>query len=286
MQERLASLNMNSPIYTSSFPDSVCSTPKTLLLNVIQSMKELMESRLARMVLQLLRTEGGNSGVMVHLLSPSRNSIKICTVVTRFEARPESSSVEESEGELVIRMMFKAVLDVTIFGEMTTGEMQSPVSIVGEFHDVESEGPLLSSVDIKFDCTAFLREMIRHARTLVKKAVMEAAALSVKILSISENAAGETASLGAVAPFGNVGNQVAGLGNSDNARLLAAAQGLGLANSNSAGLLAAALKGGGQHGPSSVEGNQGTGYAPASDAGMLPAALKLGAQQTASIILK
>ena len=203
-QERLAALNMNSPIYTSSDPEAISSTPKTLLMNVVQSMKELMQSRLRRMILQLLQKENGQ--VIVSLLAPSRNAIKFCTVVTRFEAdhHHNGDTASHEENETATRMIFKTILDVKIYGEVSTVEIIAPVSFVGTFDDNTStslrgepaNGPLLSRVDIKFDCSAFLKEMIVQARMLVKKAGKQAAALSVKILSISapDNASRNTTS--------------------------------------------------------------------------------------------
>ncbi|KAL3785674.1 hypothetical protein HJC23_008710 [Cyclotella cryptica] len=205
LQERLASLNMNSPIYKSSSPDSVASTPKMLLTNTVRTMEELMESRLSGTVLQLLNTANSSAGhtrVMVHLLSPSRTPIKICTVVTRFESSQEAddkAEPEEGQQQTVARMVFKAVLDVKIFGEVTTVELSAPVVIIGRFDGSAaaaavaggaggSQGPLLTSVDINFDCVALLRDMISNARILVKAAVTEAAALSVKIGSIAGGA--------------------------------------------------------------------------------------------------
>ena len=189
IQEQLAALNMNSPIYTSSSPDSVGGTPKTLLMNITQTMEELMEARLSSMVMQLLNIAhgggAGNSRVLVYLLSPSRNPLKVCTVVTRFEAANlEEGACEMLEGEVHSKMVFKAVLDIKIFGEVSTVELSAPVCLVGKFDDSSRGGTLLTSVDIKFDCAALLRDMISHARILVKMAVTEAAALSVKIGSI------------------------------------------------------------------------------------------------------
>lgn len=219
-QERLASLNMNSRIYTSADPQRICSTPKTLLMNVLQSMRELMESRMSRMILQLLKNTKGattsTTSTMLYLLAPGRNAIKVCTVVTRFESADDDED-EEEDGELnmnsnsneglVTKMIFKAVLDIKIFGEVTTVEICGPVSFIGKFLNTNtnnnngggndnptmsisacgkmSNAPLLSSVDIKFNCIALLREMMDKARVIVKKAVTEAASLSVKILSVA-----------------------------------------------------------------------------------------------------
>ncbi|KAL7480218.1 hypothetical protein ACHAW6_005915 [Cyclotella cf. meneghiniana] len=232
IQEQLAALNMNSPIYTSSSPDSVAYTPKSLLTNTVRTMEELMESRLSGIMLQLLsaaNSSAGNTRVMVHLLSPSRKPIKICTVVTRFESSQADDNDESQEGQqqTVARMVFKAVLDVKIFGEVTSVELSAPVVIFGRFEDsaatvaagtLVEQRPLLTSVDIKFDCVALLRDMISNARILVKAAVTEAAALSVKIGSIAggamppidvggrgENFSGGDAGIGAGAISGSAG---------------------------------------------------------------------------------
>lgn len=203
-QERLAALNMSSPIYTSADPEDVSSTPKTLLMNVVQSIKELTQSRLRRMMLQLLQKENGR--VIVSLLAHNRNAIKFCTVVTRFEAdhHHHDNTASYEENETATRLIFKTILDVKIYGEVSTVEIISPVSFVGKFDDnatlssrgEAANGPLLSRVDIKFDCSAFLKEMIVQARMLVKMAGKQAAALCAKILSINtpDNASRNTTS--------------------------------------------------------------------------------------------
>ena len=297
---------MNSPIYTSSSPSSVSSTPKTLLMNVIQSLNELIESRLSRMILHLLKTGEENSRVVAHLVSPSRNAIKICTVVTRFESTSEPNQQKEAETD----MIFKAVLDVKIFGQVTTVEMASPVTFVGKFDEnatvsaggEQLDGPLLSGVKIQFNCSALLQEMIGRARMLTKKAVKDAAALSFKILRISQisggaensgnasEAGGKSESVGRSHASGNLGLADGGAGSSTEMLTAALklkaqqmisnnpAQGYGGALSNdNLGVLAAALTLGQQ---GTLGSNQVSNSLNSNDsAGLLAAALKSGAEQ-------
>ena len=291
MQTHLASLNMNSPIYTSSSPSSVSSTPKTLLINVIQSMQELIESRLSRMILHLLKTGDENSRVVAHLVSPSRNAIKICTVVTRFESTNEPIQYKDEETD----MIFKAVLDVKIFGQVTTVEMICPVTFQGKFDDnatvsaggEQSEVPLLSCVEIKFNCSALLQEMIGRARMLTKKAVKEAAALSIKILRITpKNGGNADSSCSTSASGGNSGNVGLTHGSGDigvsngtarDGKTQDVSSAGGLFSNDNLGALAAALKLGPQQG--TLGTNSGSNSLNSNgSSGLLAAALKSGAR--------
>lgn len=231
-----------------------------------------MEARLSRMLLHLLKADTVNSRAMVFLLSPGRNALKICTVVTRFEMAGADSSLVQQGEEMSTRMLFKAVLDIKVFGEVTTIEVCAPVTIVGRFGNEKlgQNADVMTSVDVKFDCCALLRDMIAQARVIVKKTVTDAAALSVKILSISGNTnAGSSGG-------GSVKNEASIAGNAASATSAAANQGnAGLAANDSAGLLAAALKMGTAQGSA----NQA---APSDTSGLLTAALKIGQHSLSS----
>ena len=151
-------------------------------------MEELVDSRLRSTVSQLVRRAGGiaNSQLLFRLLSPSREPITVATVITRFvlpdngdaETNKGSSSSDQEGATHSIPLQFKAVLDVRVFGEVSTVELSAPVAMSGRF---DPQDGLLTAVDVGFDCAALLRTMIFQARLVVKTAVTKAAALSVQI---------------------------------------------------------------------------------------------------------
>lgn len=181
----MAAMNMSAPFYTT--PDTVSSTAKTILKNIVTTMEELMDSRLRSTVSQLVRKAGGvnNSQLLFRLLSPSRKPIQVATVITRFvipdvtEDAQQQQATNSGEEMLSIPLQFKAILDVKVFGEVSTVELSAPVTMSGKFAD-QHDG-LLTAVDVSFDCMNLLQTMISQARQVVKTAVAKAAALSVQI---------------------------------------------------------------------------------------------------------
>lgn len=158
-------------------------------------MEELMDSRLRSTVSQLVRRAGGinHSPLLFRLLSPSRQPIQVATVITRFilpdseddeNAGVQRQSILITDETLSIPLQFKAVLDIKVFGEVTTVELIAPVTMSGKF---DSRDGLLTAVDISFDCSSLLQSMITHARMIIKKAVAKAATLSVQITDWLEN---------------------------------------------------------------------------------------------------
>ena len=153
-------------------------------------MEELMDSRLRSTVSQLVHRAGGisNSPLLFRLLSPSRKRIQVATVITRFvlpnendENQQQASSTgtaSSTEELLSIPLQFKAILDIKIFGVVSTVELSAPVTMSGKFANQDG---LLTAVDVSFDCVNLLKIMIAQARSVVKKAVTKAAALSVQI---------------------------------------------------------------------------------------------------------
>jgi len=183
----IAAMNMSTPFYTT--PDTVSSTAKTILKNIVTTMEELMDSRLRSTVSQLVNKSGGiaNSQLLFRLLSPSRKPIQVATVITRFvvpdptdENAAATANMNQSTGEIMlsIPLQFKAILDVKIFGVVSTVELCAPVSMSGQF---DPHDGLLTAVDISFDCARLLNTMIQQGRAVVKTAVTKAAALSVQI---------------------------------------------------------------------------------------------------------
>lgn len=182
----MAAMNMSTPFYTT--PDTVSSTAKTILKNIVSTMEELMDSRLRSTVCQLVNKSGGiaNSQLLVRLLSPSRNPIQVATVITRFiipdgsDEINAANNVHQHGGDemLSIPLQFKAILDVKIFGVVSTVELCAPVTMSGKF---DLQDGLLTAVDVSFDCVSLLKAMISQGRAVVKTAVTKAAALSVQI---------------------------------------------------------------------------------------------------------
>eukprot|EP00571_Detonula_confervacea_P001848 CAMPEP_0172317580 /NCGR_PEP_ID=MMETSP1058-20130122/32062_1 /TAXON_ID=83371 /ORGANISM="Detonula confervacea, Strain CCMP 353" /LENGTH=617 /DNA_ID=CAMNT_0013032177 /DNA_START=16 /DNA_END=1869 /DNA_ORIENTATION=+ len=190
---QMVAMNMSTPFYTT--PDTVSSTAKTVLKNIVSTMEELMDSRLRSTVSQLMRKSGGiaNSQLLSRLLSPSRNPIEVATVITRF-VLPDGENCENMgnnnfsstshDNMLSIPLHFKAILDVKVFGEVNTVELSAPVTMSGKF---DNHDGLLTAVDVSFDCVNLLQTMIGQARPIVKTAVTKAAALSVQIAEWSAN---------------------------------------------------------------------------------------------------
>lgn len=168
-----------------------------------------MDSRLRSTASQLVKrgtaSSSSNQVLFLRLLSPSRNPIQVGTVVTRF-VLPEmdndngenilggtkSTSTYSSSTNndmLSIPLVFKATIDIKVFGQMsTTVELSTPVTMTGKFDSIDlstadnSEASLLlNAVDVSFDCTTLLQNMISQARIIVKMAVTKAAELSVQI---------------------------------------------------------------------------------------------------------
>lgn len=79
---------------------------------------------------------------------------------------------------LSIPLLFKAILDVKVFGEVNTVKLSAPVTMSGKF---DSQDGLLTAVDVSFDCVNLLQTMIGQARSIVKAAVTKAATLSIQI---------------------------------------------------------------------------------------------------------
>jgi len=183
----IAAMNMSTPFYTT--PDTVSSTAKTILKNIVTTMEELMDSRLRSTVSQLVNKSGGiaNSQLLFRLLSPSRKPIQVATVITRFvipdptvENTAAAANMNQSTDEMMlsIPLQFKAILDVKIFGVVSTVELCAPVTMSGKF---DPHDGLLAAVDVSFDCVRLLNTMIQQGRAVVKTAVTKAAALSVQI---------------------------------------------------------------------------------------------------------
>jgi len=193
-----AALNMATPFFTT--PTTATYTAKTILMNIITTFETLIDSRLRSVASQIVlnsRTSVGEnkySKILLRLLSPSLRPVRVATVITRFMTIPEnendrnelqltttSNSFEEMM--LSITLSFKVVLDIKVFGEVSTIELSCPVTISGTF-DIHDTDGLLTSVDIVFDTDHLLRAMIDQARLVVKLAVTKAAATSVNVVKL------------------------------------------------------------------------------------------------------
>lgn len=186
----IASLNMSTPFYTT--PDTIVTTATTVLKNVVSTMEELVDSRLRSTVSQLVK-RSETPAPCLKLLSPSRKPIQIATVITRFVS-PDQQDCENmgsnftssvsADDMLSIPLQFKAVIDIKVFGEMSTIEIVAPVNMTAKF-DTADDG-LFTAIDICFDSQTLLQNMIGQARLIVKMAVTKAATLSVQIVKWQE----------------------------------------------------------------------------------------------------
>jgi len=151
-----------------------------------------VDSRLRSTVSQLVK-RSETPAPCLKLLSPSRKPIQIATVITRF-VTPDQQDGENMGGSvtssvsaddmLSIPLQFKSVIDIKVFGEMSTIEIVSPVNMTAKFDTVDDG--LFTAIDICFDCQTLLQNMIGQARLIVKMAVTKAATLSVQIVKWHE----------------------------------------------------------------------------------------------------
>lgn len=185
----LAILNMSAKFYTT--PDTASATPKIILENIFSGMEELMESRLKSTLIQLVsksaeRGVQGHLNLMFKLISPSRNPLRIASMITQFVVPEHTSSEDTSiatDGDVVtLELYLKAIIDVVIFGDVKTVALQSPVTISAKFDSSD----LMSAIDVKFDCETLLKSMISNSRLLVTTLIKKAAALSIKIAKYHE----------------------------------------------------------------------------------------------------
>jgi len=95
-----------------------------------------------------------------------------------------TSSAVSADDMLSIPLQFKSVIDIKVFGEMSTIEITAPVNMTAKF-DTLDDG-LFTAIDICFDCQTLLQNMIGQARLIVKMAVTKAATLSVQIVKWHE----------------------------------------------------------------------------------------------------
>ena len=193
-----AALNMATPFFTT--PATATYTAKTILKNIVTTFETLIDSRLRSVASQIVlnsRTSIGEnkcSKMLLRLLNPSLRPVRVATVITRFMTIPEnendrnelhltttSNSFEETM--LSIPLSFKVVLDIKVFGEVSTIELSCPVTISGTF-DIHDTDGLLTSVDIVFDTDHLLRAMIDQARLVVKLAITKTAATSVNVVKL------------------------------------------------------------------------------------------------------
>jgi hypothetical protein len=142
-----------------------------------------MDSRLRSTVSQLVRKGGiSNSQMLCRLLSSSRRPIQVAAIITRFmlpDGEGDSNHCSTTVDDMIsIPLLFKAVVGIKVFREVSTVELTCPVTMTGQF-DCHDE--LLTAVDICFDCVSLLQTVIYQARLIVKLAVTKAVALSVQI---------------------------------------------------------------------------------------------------------
>ena len=90
----------------------------------------------------------------------------------------DSTHCSTVDDMISIPLLFKAVVDVKVFGEVSTVQLTCPVTMSGTF---DCHDGLLTAVDVCFDCVSLLQTMINQARLIVKLAVTKAAAISVQI---------------------------------------------------------------------------------------------------------
>jgi len=105
-------------------------------------------------------------------------------VITRFavpdgEENTNNNAAKNNDGYAIfIPLQFQAILDIKIFGAVSTVKLVTSVIMEGTF---DSRDGLLTAVDVGFDCVGLLKTMISQARSVIKTATTKAAELSVQI---------------------------------------------------------------------------------------------------------
>jgi hypothetical protein len=173
--EDAASNNLRRPIEIPK--DKLQSLPMTLLWNLSNSFMSLVDSRLrssmgALLQHHLLKGKEPDSltWVLVGLLSgssaDSTSPIKPTTIVTTF--RPLKLSERNSDGDYILPLILKLVIDVNIFGTILAVAVEAPGTVQGSFAGNTEQ---LHNIDVQIDTTALLATMMTQARVVIRKAI-------------------------------------------------------------------------------------------------------------------
>lgn len=86
----------------------------------------------------------------------------------------ENSKSGEEERDVVLPLVFEAIIDVTIQGQQVTVNLRAPGTVSADFTDGP---PLITYADVNLDANALVTSMVEQARLVVFKAVAAATAL-------------------------------------------------------------------------------------------------------------
>lgn len=203
--EQAAALNLGSKMtWTQS---SVKLAPSAMLRSLFSSFTSLVDSRVRAWTLLLLRhsLSSGDEGSRSHLfrLLATSNSMDLTTIKTNFRALklpPEvaaslkkaqveeegentknSDAVDEPSNdpiEIILPLLFEAVMDLTIQGQQFTSKLRAPGTIKAHFLPNQ---PLISFLEVDLNTNALVASMVEQARLVVFKVVARATPLASKL---------------------------------------------------------------------------------------------------------
>lgn len=171
-------------------PKSVSNVPVMLLNNVSESLMALIDARLRSTISALARQciKGSDSTrpskrtfVLLSLLGNSPVTLK--TIVTSFRIVPSILCDSFVASGASMPLVLSAVVDLSVFGKLTTVSFEAPGTITGNFNnDFRFE-----RLEVNFDCISLLSVMMKEARTVVKKVVTQAVSISDILVPENQN---------------------------------------------------------------------------------------------------
>lgn len=115
-----------------------------------------------------------------------------------------SSGNKRSDCHSNFPLLFEAVFDAKVLGQLVTVSISVPGMITGNIHPQDG---LLNRLEVVIDTITLLQEMMSQARVLAKKAVSRAAGIASSVLSSginSRHSLAKIASLSSMADFASV----------------------------------------------------------------------------------
>lgn len=208
--EQAAAKNLGSR--TTWTRSSAPKAPGAMLRSLASSFSSLVDSRVRAWTLLLLRhsLSSGDEESRSRLLAllATSSSIDLTAVVTTFrtlplpeEARKQlekereekqkrkaaeescdsdatpmaSGSRKKQEPDMVLPVLFEAIMDVAIQGQQVTVPLRAPGTISANFAETQ---PVMTYVEVKLDTNALVSSMVEQARLVVFKVVARATAHS------------------------------------------------------------------------------------------------------------
>lgn len=157
------------------------SAPVSIVEHISQSFLNLIESRLrsskSALIKQAYKRHSSlsrESSLLINLLNIS--SISLNTVVTSFRVVPSNVNRNGyNSPEVLLPLVFEAVMDISLLGELATVSFQTPGTVVGTF---DRHSGRLQRVEVEYNTFALLQAMMKQARRCVKKTIVKGVLIS------------------------------------------------------------------------------------------------------------